>query len=138
MILIILLLPLEKYDQDMKIVTDIQFTKELLKEIKKLFPQKTTLSSIHLFYKNQIPLSGFFLEKGKVILKKNRNKSIEVAPYSFFGLSECLNNNPSVFEAQALKDSTIYFLDKTTLMEVLQTTQNSPLKNYIEKIIGSH
>lgn len=121
----------------MKIVTDIQFTKELLKEIKKLFPQKNILSSVQLFYKDQIPLSGFFLEKGKVVLKKNRNKSIEVAPYSFFGLDECLNNNPSVFEGQALPESTIYFLDKTTLLEVLHETKNSPLKSYIEKIVGS-
>lgn len=128
----------QKYDLAMKIVTDMQFTKELLKEIKKLFPQKNTLSSVPLFYKNQIPLSGFFLERGKVILKKNRHTSIEVSPYSFFGLSECLNNDPSVFEAEALKDSTIYFLDKTTLLEVLNTTRNTPLKNYIEKVIGNN
>lgn len=121
----------------MKIVTDMEFTKELLKEMKKLFPQKNTLSAVQLFYKNQIPLSGFFLEKGKVILKKNRHSSIEVSPYSFFGLNECLNNDPSSFEAQALKDSTIYFLDKTTLLEVLNTTRNTPLKDYIEKVIGN-
>jgi CRP-like cAMP-binding protein len=105
--------------------TSIQLEKESINEIAKVTPTKKFILNSHLFYEGQIPIVAYLLVEGCIKLMKNKKIKKILKPGSLVGLKELMNNSPSKLSAQVQADSTLCFLDKSTIQEMIQHEGNA-------------
>lgn len=111
-------------------INSIQLEKKVILEIKNISPKKTFPTSSALFYEGQTPIVAFLLIDGSVQLQKKKKTKKTLTPGSLFGLNELMTNSPSKLSAVVEADSTVCFLDKSTIREVIQE-ENSPLASFL-------
>ena len=101
-------------------------------EIKKLsVPTKFSINA-PLFYEGQIPIVAYLLLEGCIQLIKNKKIKQNLRPGSLIGLNELMTNSPAKLSAQIKAESTVCFLDKSTILEVL-SDENSTLADLFKK-----
>jgi CRP-like cAMP-binding protein len=104
----------------MKSVKHIKLSSELIKKITSYFPSRKFKSQAHLFYEGQIPISGYLILDGSIqVSYKKKFKKMLNAGY-LLGIAELINKKPIKLSAEAFPNTEICFLDKTTLLEILQ------------------
>ena len=80
--------------------------------------RKFSLSST-LFYEGQVPIVAYLVIDGSVaLLKKKKIKNI-IKAGSLIGVNELMTNSPSKMSAEVAADTTLCFLDKSTMLEIM-------------------
>ncbi len=97
----------------------LKLSKKSLQLIKKLGNPFTYTVSTDLFYENQTPIVAYILLEGELILTKNRREISSIPPCSALGLVELIGNKTCQYAAKVKKDTTLYFLDKSSIFELL-------------------
>jgi CRP-like cAMP-binding protein len=89
-------------------------------EIKKISTSKKFTINSPLFYEGQIPVVAYLVLNGCIqMLKNNKIKKI-LKPGSLIGLNELMTNSPSSLSAEVKAESTLCFLDKSTILEIIE------------------
>lgn len=103
----------------MEIKNAIKVSREIIEEIKEHCSVKIYNAKSTLFYEGQVPIVAFLVVDGTVNLLKNRKIKSTVRQGCIVGVNELLNNLPYHFEAQIPPHTSLCFLDKSTLKEIL-------------------
>ncbi|MCR9205424.1 MAG: cyclic nucleotide-binding domain-containing protein, partial [Halobacteriovoraceae bacterium] len=91
--------------------------------------------SAELFYEDHIPLVGYLFIKGKGRLFKKRRKDIPLNPGDLIGLIELMDHTPSNYGAAVEENTTVVFLDKSTILEVIEEEIDEDLKSIFESFL---
>ena len=103
----------------------ISLKNKVIIEIKEISSKKKFLVSSPLFYEGQIPIVAYLLLDGHILLLRKKKIKIILNPGSLIGLNELMSNSPSTHSAEVQAESTICFLDKSTIMEVINKNDSS-------------
>lgn len=106
----------------MKITKEIysKLTKEQLHKLTSIFQKRTFKNDSHLFYEGQTPVVAYLLLEGSIILYKTKKSQKLIPPKCLLGAHHLLNRRPMQFNAKVTKGSTLYFLDTSTIKELLE------------------
>lgn len=77
-----------------------------------------------LFYEGQIPLTAILLLDGQINLTKGKNVKLTLRSGMLLGVKELMNNAPSMTGAIALPNTLVCFLDKSTIMEIINNNDD--------------
>lgn len=113
-------------------INPIKLENDLISEIKKLSFQKRFTSTAPLFYEGQVPIVAYLILEGCVQLMKNKKIKKILKPGSLIGLPEMMGNAPSKLTAQVQADTTLCFLDKSTIKEIIHHAEDSDLSRLIK------
>jgi CRP-like cAMP-binding protein len=102
----------------------IKLDKEHIEKIKKFSESKIFATNSPLFYEGQTPVVAFLILDGSVNLTKNRKIKSTVRTGGLLGLKELMSNSPSSVSAEALPHTSVCFLDKSTVLEILKSQEN--------------
>jgi hypothetical protein len=94
-------------------------TKKDIDLVKSLGTFFTYTADATLFYEDQVPLVAYVLIDGDLLLTRSRRKSIPISKNSVLGISEVLNSIPSLYAAKIKEGSKVFFLDKSSILELL-------------------
>jgi CRP-like cAMP-binding protein len=103
-----------------------------IKEIKKISPLVRFSISSPLYYEGQVPVVAYLLLDGAIQLLKNKKIKQILKPGSLIGLNELMTNSPANLSAEVKAESTLCFLDKSTILEVIHD-KNSTLADLFNK-----
>ena len=106
-------------------INSIKLENKDIVEIKKLSPQKKYSTCSPLFYEGQIPIVAYLLIDGCIQLLKNKKIKKILKPGSLIGLNELMTNTPSKLAAMVQPESTLCFLDKSTILEILHDNKSA-------------
>ncbi|MFA6236356.1 MAG: cyclic nucleotide-binding domain-containing protein [Bacteriovorax sp.] len=104
----------------MKKLNFIALENKIIAEITKFSPLMKFPADAPLFYEGQIPIVAYLLIDGCIHLFKKKKQKKSLKAGSLIGYSEMMNNSPSELTAQIQADSTVCFLDKSTIIEILK------------------
>lgn len=107
----------------------IKLEADFIEEIKKISHQKKFSTQSPLFYEGQIPVVAYLVIDGCVQLLKNKKVKKILKPGSLIGLNELMTHSPAKLSAHAMPDSTLCFLDKSTIKEIT-SDEGSPLAKF--------
>lgn len=114
----------------MRKLNSIVLESSSIREILKFSAQKTYTADSHLYYEGQVPIIAVLLIDGCIqLFKKKKTKKI-ILSGSLIGFAELMTNTPSATAAMITANSTVCFLDKSAIKEILQT-KNSFLAQLI-------
>ena len=108
----------------MKLIKHIELKKDIISKLLSFFPIKTFKSQSHLFYEGQIPIVGYLVIDGAIKITKNNKQQKILKPGSLFGLSELIHKKPSKISAEVLPETSLCFLDKSTILEIAGQADN--------------
>lgn len=98
----------------------IQIQQETIDELLTRFPVRTFKTHSHLFYEGQVPISGYLIISGNIQISKKRKSKKILNKGTLIGINELLNKNPIGISAEVFPNSEICFLDRSTIIEVLE------------------
>lgn len=102
----------------------VRLDKEHIERIKEISQSKMFLSPSPLFYEGQTPVVAFLILDGAVNLMKNRRIKSTLRSGSLIGLKELMKNLPSNVTAEATPHTSVCFLDKSTIIEIINNPEN--------------
>ncbi|MCO4793388.1 MAG: cyclic nucleotide-binding domain-containing protein [Bacteriovoracaceae bacterium] len=109
---------------------------ELIEKIKSVAPiHKYTVQS-DLFYEGQTPVVAFLLLDGHVQLVKNKKIKKVLSFGDLIGLKELIHHLPYPLSAQVLPNTEMVFLDKSTILEILNLVHDQELSEVFKEIIS--
>lgn len=103
----------------MRKLNSIPLESKTIAEILKFSPMKKYHIDAPLFYEGQIPIVAFLLIEGCIQLFKNKKQKKNIKAGSLIGYTELMTNCPAELSAKVQAESTICFLDKSTIQEIL-------------------
>jgi CRP-like cAMP-binding protein len=83
---------------------------------------KYSLSS-PLFYQGQVPIVAYLVIDGAVALYRSKNSKNLIKPGYLIGLNELMTNSPSRMHAEVKAESSLCYLDKSTMLEIINNEQ---------------
>jgi CRP-like cAMP-binding protein len=102
----------------------IKLDKEQIEKIKKISQSKLFVTSSPLFYEGQTPVVAFLIIEGSVNLTKNKKVKSTLRSGSLIGLKELMSNSPSSVSAEAAPHTSLCYLDKSTIFEIINNNEN--------------
>lgn len=112
-------------------------TPEMIEKIKSVAPIHRYTVSTDLFYEGQTPVVAFLLLEGHVQLVKNKKIRKVLNSGDLIGLKELIQHSPFPLSAQVLPNTDMVFLDKSTILEILDLVHDSELSEVFKEIIHS-
>ena len=98
---------------------------KFIAEIETISQHKKISITSPLFYEGQVPVAAILLIDGHIQLLKNKKIKIKLSAGSLVGLNELMTNTPVKLEAIVEAESTLCFLDKSTILELIQDGQSN-------------
>ncbi len=86
-----------------------------------------------LYYENQTPLVAYFIKSGKGKLFRRGDVDIPFGPGNIIGLKELMKNEPSYFGAELEAGSSLIYLDRSTIYEIIGEGLDKELKAFFEE-----
>lgn len=77
-----------------------------------------------LFYEGQIPVTAILLIEGQINITKGKKVKTTLRSAMLLGVKELMNNAPSTTSAIALANTLVCFLDKSTIMEIINNNDD--------------
>lgn len=113
----------------MEWIRQIKLSDELIEKIKSYSTVKTFSLKSPLFYEGQIPIVAYLILKGNIQLSKKKKVQHTLKSGTLLGSNEVINKIPCDFTAEALNNTTVCFIDRSTLLEMHEGTNQelSPL-----------
>lgn len=96
----------------------LNITDGLIEKLKCFSTIKTYTQSAPLFYEGQIPIVAFLVLRGSIHLSKKKRLQNVLRAGSIIGAEEVLHLEPCDVSAEVTSDTTLCFLDRTTLIEL--------------------
>ena len=113
-------------------IYSIKLESKIISEIEEISQQKKISITSPLFYEGQIPIVAYLLLDGCIQLLKNKKIKKNVKPGSLIGLNELMTNTPAKLSAFVQAESTLCFLDKSTIQDII-SHQNSSLASLLKE-----
>ena len=119
--------------------TIINLSDKAVRALKKIAPYKKYTSHSPLHYQGQTPIVAYYIIKGSILLQKKNKTYHKMTTGSLIGYRELLLNIPSLFTAQAQKNTELCYIDKSTFYEIMNSSNAEMQRLYHElsKIIGT-
>jgi CRP-like cAMP-binding protein len=95
---------------------------EAIKSLKKIASFKTYSATAPLYYKGQTPIVAYLIIKGSILLIKNNKTYHKLTKGCLVGYQELFLDIPSMFTAEVLSNTEICHIDKSTLLEIKNST----------------
>ncbi|WP_372653079.1 cyclic nucleotide-binding domain-containing protein [Halobacteriovorax sp.] len=92
-------------------------------------------SSSNLFYAGQIPIVAYLLLEGLIHFTKNGKVVNTFSRGNVIGLKELMNNQPVDVDAQILPGTKVCFIDRSTILGILEQKVPDSLNEVISKLI---
>jgi len=92
-------------------------------------------SASTLFYEGQTPIVAYLVIDGVVNLVKNRRIKTSLKSGALIGLKELMLNKPVPLEAKVEANSSLVFLDKSTIQEIINATHGSDLSMLFRELV---
>ncbi len=105
---------------------------ESIKSLKKIAHFKTFSANTPLYYQGQTPIVAYFILRGHVLLLKGNKIYHEITKGCLIGYRELSLNIPSLFTAKALSETEIYYIDKSSLLEIKNSKSSGLRRLYTE------
>lgn len=102
----------------------IKIDKNQIDQIKNYTQVKVFNSSVPLFYEGQTPVVAILVLEGVVNLMKNKKVKSMARSGTLIGLTELLNNSISKVSAEAQPQTSVCFLDKSTIFEIIKNPES--------------
>ncbi len=118
----------------MQITKTIKLTPILIDKIKEFCPVRKFTVNSPLFYEGQIPIVAYLIVTGKISLYKTKKIKNIIKEGNIVGFNELMTNSPSKLNAEVSGESSLCFLDKSTMIEILKF-ENSEISNLLNSII---
>ena len=91
-------------------------------------------SPSNLFYAGQTPIVAYLLLQGMVHFTKNGKVVNTFSRGNIIGLKELMSNKPLHVDAQIQPGTEVCFMDRSTVLGILEKNEVSPLKELISKL----
>ena len=91
-------------------------------------------SSSNLFYAGQIPIVAYLLLEGMIHFTKDGTIINTFSRGNIIGLKELMNNRPMNVDAQIQTGTEVCFMDRSTILSILEQKGATPLKELISKL----
>ena len=105
-----------------------------IEQLIKIAPLHTYSAQSDLFYEGQTPVVAFLLIKGQVQLVKKKKVRKILNPGDLIGLRELIEHSPFPLSAQILPNTEVCFLDKSTIFDILNASDDH-LSEIIKEIL---
>ena len=96
----------------------LELSEAAIKSLKKIASFQTYSTDVPLHYQGQVPIVAYLISKGTILLIKNDKVCHKLTKGSVIGYRELQLNMPSPFTAQTQGSTEIYYIDKSTLLEI--------------------
>ena len=93
--------------------------------------ERTYKSSEDLFYEGHIPTAGYIFIDGKLKFGKRNKIHKEIDPCSIFGVKELLLDTPASYFARVYPGSSMYIIDRSSLIELRDHHVTSKIANKV-------
>lgn len=117
----------------MSVTKTIKLDSSLINKIVEFSPARKFTSASPLFYEGQVPIVAYLVLSGSVVISKNKKIKTIVKEGNIIGLNELLKHSPSKYSAQASPESSLCFLDKSTMLEIINHGK-SELSNFFTEL----
>lgn len=108
----------------MKWIKQIHLTESVLEKLKQVSSLKSFNLKTTLFYEGQTPIVAYLVIKGSIQLSRKKKIHNTLRPGAILGIEEVMAKETSDVTAEVLGNSTLYFLDRTTLLEIANGNNN--------------
>jgi CRP-like cAMP-binding protein len=116
----------------------IKISDELVSKIKKVSNSHCYSTQSDLFYEGQTPIVAYLLLEGYIHLTKNKKIKGILDPGTLLGLKELMNNEAVDVDAQILPNTKVCFLDRSTILEILNTDdEKNELHNFFNQVVSA-
>lgn len=113
----------------------IHVSNEVLERISKKGEGHSYTVDMDLFYEDHIPVVAYLILKGSGKLVKKRRKDIPLGPGDLIGFLELMGHTPSIYGAQISHDSEVVFLDRSTVLEILEEESDQDLRSILRALL---
>lgn len=117
----------------MVIHTLVKVDKKSIEKLKKACRVQTILEPTPLLYQGHIPIVAYLVVDGAIHLLKNKKIKSTILPGEVIGIRELLTDTPSSVTAKTTADTTICYLDRSTILGIIE--EDSKLSEYFLEIL---
>ena len=117
-----------------KCTSSIHLDVESIELIKSTIEKKYYSENHLLYYKGHIPLVAFLVSEGQVHLTSQKKIKHIAKSGQLIGLHEFFYHSPSLLDAHATRGTVLYFLDKSSLNELMKTNP-SKLSSALKELV---
>ena len=116
----------------MKKVSCLILSEQAIATIKKIGHCQTYASDAPLYYYGQTPIVAYFIAKGNIILMNKKKLTKKLNQGILLGHHELQFNIPSMFTAIAQRNAELWYLDKSTLLDLMKSKNFEMQRLYLE------
>lgn len=114
-------------------VCDVEGVK--VDQIRQIFDSKEFKEESILHYEGQIPVVAYFVSSGSIDLIKNNKARLSVKKGQILGLKELYFHSSSGVKAVAKANSTLHFIDYSTIKEIMGRPEDDATRRTFEELI---
>jgi CRP-like cAMP-binding protein len=120
----------------MVIKTLVTLDRKNIEKLKQLCPTHIITSPTNLFYQGQVPIVAYLIIDGIVNLNKNKKLKSVVTAGGIIGIKELIRHTPSSVTAEAQANTTICYLDRSTVHDIIQNS-DATLASFFQDLFES-
>lgn len=118
-------------------INSINLSPKAIDSLKKVGTYKKFSTDTSLYYKGQVPIVACFIVRGNILLRNGNKDCHQLQQGCLFGHQELSQNLPSPYTAEILGNTEIYYLDKSTLLEI-KSSKNAGMRQLYSELASSH
>lgn len=118
----------------MVIHTLAKVDKRSIEKLKKICRVQTISEPTLLLYQGHIPIVAYLVVDGAINLLKNKKIKSTILPGEVIGIKELLTDTPSSVTAETTADTTVCYLDRSTILGIIKE-EDSKLSEYFQEIM---
>jgi CRP-like cAMP-binding protein len=107
-----------------------------IEKLKSLCRVQFLSSDTPLFYQGHIPMVAYLVLDGAVNLTKNKKIKSLVHTGDIIGVKELIKHTPSTVSAEAIANTTVCYLDRSTVQEIIKNG-DSELSQFFHGLLES-
>lgn len=120
----------------MDLKTLIRLDRDHINKIRSIALKENSFRSAStLFYEGQTPIVAYLVVEGAVNLLKNRKIKTSLRSGALIGLKELMLNKPVPLEAKAEPNTSLLFLDRSTIQEIINATHGTDLSMLFRELV---
>lgn len=120
----------------MDLKTLIRLDRNHINQIKSIALKENAFTKAStLFYEGQTPIVAYLVVDGVVNLVKNRKVKTTLRTGSLIGLKELMLNHPVPLEAKVEPNTSLLFLDRSTIQEIINATYGADLSMLFRELV---
>lgn len=107
----------------------------LIEKIESIAQNHFYTTDSELYYEDHTPFVAYLIKSGQGKLFKKRRKDIPLGPGDLIGLKELVCHEPSIYGASIGAESTLIFIDRSTIFEIIEEEVDKDLKTLFESFL---